>query len=436
MRDLAGGLRVHNYDEEGFPMRIRMSGMSGLGVWAVLAVLLLVVAACVTEDTTGDGDADVADDADEDAAEIEDEDAGDDASDEDDATDDGDDEAAVDEAELAEAIEETASELCVDEFASVEAPEGFTVGLVTDIGTVADGTFNQSAYEGMQAAADCFGFETEVIETASEADYSANMDAMVAIEPDVVLTVGFLLADATMEYSEANPDINFVGIDQFQQEYPDNYVGVQFREDQGGYLAGTMAALMTESNVIGVIAGQEEVPPVVRFSNAIQSAVADINPDATVQVVYHESFTDPAAGQSTANQMLGEGADVIFGAGGLTGSGGIQAAAEDGAWVIGVDQDEYYTTFGGGSRPGADRLLTSAIKRIDIAVFDQIAATISGEFAGDTYTLTAENDGITYTEFHDAEVPDDVAEQLEEVRQGLADGSIETGVDPATGEPL
>ena len=327
-------------------------------------------------------------------------------------------------------------QLCQEQYADVEVPEGYSVGLVTDIGTVDDGTFNQFAYDGMQAAADCFGIETNFIETSSEADYANNMNTILGSDPNAVVTVGFLLADATLAAAQENPDVHFIGVDQFQQEYPDNYVGILFREDQGGYLAGAMAGLLTESNVVGVVGGREDVPPVVRYVNGFEQGAMAENPDVDVLQVYNESFTDPAKGESDAQQMLGEGADVIFGAGGETGSGAVRAATQEGAWGIGVDQDEYFTTFSGGETPGAERLATSAIKRVDLGVFEMIADSIMGEFSGGVYELTAENGGITYAPFHDADIPEDVATRIEEIRAGLADGSIDTGVDPVTGEPL
>jgi basic membrane lipoprotein Med (substrate-binding protein (PBP1-ABC) superfamily) len=326
-------------------------------------------------------------------------------------------------------------QLCSEEYSDVEAPDDFSVGLVTDIGSVDDGTFNQYAFEGMQAAEDCFGIETNFIETQNQADYENNLDTILSDEPDVVVTVGFLLADGTKKFAGDNPDVNFVGVDQFQEDYGENYAGVLFREDQGGYLAGAMAGLLTESNVVGVIGGLESVPPVVRLVNGYAAGARAENPDVDVLPIYNESFTDPAKGRSDAEQMLGEGADVIFGAGGQTGSGGIQAAAEDGQWAIGVDQDEYFTTFDGGDARGAEFLATSAIKRVDLGVFTKIAEAIQDEFEAGIFTLEASNDGITYAPFHDADIPEDVAARMEEIRQGLADGSIDTGIDPITGEP-
>ncbi|MBA2530076.1 MAG: BMP family ABC transporter substrate-binding protein [Euzebyales bacterium] len=326
-------------------------------------------------------------------------------------------------------------QVCEQEYADVEADEDFKVGLVTDIGSIDDGTFNQYAFEGMKAAEECFGIETNFIETANEADYENNLDTIMRDEPDVVVTVGFLLADATKKFAEENDDTNFVGVDQFQEDYGDNYSGVLFREDQGGYLAGAMAGLLTESNVVGVVGGREDVPPVVRLVNGYEAGATAENPDAEVLKVYNQSFTDDAKGRSDAEQMLGEGADVIFGAGGQTGSGGIKAAAEDGKWAIGVDQDEYFTTFDEGAAEGSEFLATSAIKRVDLGVFQQIAAAITDEFKGGVFILEAANDGITYAPFHEADIPPDVATRMEEIRQGLADGSIDTGIDPVTGEP-
>jgi basic membrane protein A len=320
--------------------------------------------------------------------------------------------------------------------AGVEAPEGFTIRLVTDIGKVDDRTFNQYAYEGMEAAADCFGFETDFIETASTADYAANIATSLEGGPEGIVTVGFLLADATLAAATANPETAFIGVDQFQPEFPANYVGILFNEDEGGYMAGVLAAGLTESGVIGVVGGREDVPPVVKLVNGYEAGAKSVNPDIQVLSVYNESFDDPAKGASDASGMIGEGADVIFGAGGKTGSAGVVEATTNGVWGIGVDQDEYFSTFDEGAAQGAEFLASSAVKRVDLGVFNQIVAILDGSFEGAVYSLTTENGGITYAPPHDAEIPEDVAAKLEETRQGLADGSITTGLDPATGEPL
>jgi basic membrane lipoprotein Med (substrate-binding protein (PBP1-ABC) superfamily) len=326
--------------------------------------------------------------------------------------------------------------------AGVTAPDGYTVRLVTDVGKVDDRTFNQYTYEGMQAAAECFGFETSYIETVSEADYAKNIATTMEGGPDVVITSGFLLATDTAAAAAANPDTDFIGVDQFvagadgAPSYPDNMIGILFNEDEGGYLAGVLAASLSESGVIGVVGGREDVPPVVKLVNGYEVGAKSVNPDIQVLHTYNESFTAPDKGASDAQQFIGEGADVIFGAGGQTGSGGVLAATEQGIWGIGVDQDEYFSTFDGGSAPGADKLASSAVKRVDLGVFLKIVDALKGDFAGGIFGLTAANGGITYAPFHDADIPQAVADAVETARKGLADGSITTGLDPNTGLPL
>jgi basic membrane protein A len=330
-------------------------------------------------------------------------------------------------------VAESSSYVTLDDacasFDGLEAPDGFRVNLVTDIGKIDDGTFNQFAFEGMDAAADCFGIEdTSFIETVSEADYASNIATALENDPNTLITVGFLLTTDTETAATDNPDVDFIGIDQFLPEYPDNMAGVLFNEDESGYIAGVLAASLSESGVVGVVAGREDVPPVVKFVNGYTVGAESVNPDIRVLSIYNESFTDIAKGASDASQFIGEGADVIFGAGGQTGSGGIAAAAESGAWAIGVDQDEYFTTFASGSAPGSEFLASSAIKRVDLVTFRLIADSIQDQFQGGFFAGTAANDLITYAEPHDAVFPAEVTAAVEAARVGLADGSISTGV--------
>ncbi len=405
-----------------------------LRLLAAVLALSLVAAACgsdsdtdvdtsTEDDTTEETEAEDAPEDEGDTSEEEGAEDDDAMEDDEDTGDDDGDAMAASGAGLLSLEDECAS------FDGIEAPEGFTVNLVTDIGKVDDGTFNEFAFEGMQAAVECFGIENQsVIETVSEADYAANIATTLESDPNVVITVGFLLTTDTETAATENPDINFVGVDQFLVEYPDNMVGVLFNEQEGGFMAGALAASLSETGVVGVVGGREDVPPVVKFVNGYSAGAKFVNPDVNVLEIYNESFTDPAKGASDAAQFIGEGADVVFGAGGQTGSGALTAAAEAGVFAIGVDQDEYNTTFGGGSAPGSEFLASSAIKRVDLAVFRNIAAAVDDSFTPGPFVLTAENDGITYAPFHDAAVSDEAAAKVEEVRVGLADGSIDTGV--------
>jgi basic membrane lipoprotein Med (substrate-binding protein (PBP1-ABC) superfamily) len=324
--------------------------------------------------------------------------------------------------------------------AAAQDPLIESVCLVTDVGRVNDGGFNQSAFEGMEAAAEDFGLETTVIETQAQTDYETNLGTCLEEGYDVVVTVGFLIADATLAAAEANPDTYFIGVDQFVAEgSPENYVGVQFREDQAGFLVGAMAALMTETGTIAGVYGID-IPPVVKFRNGFEQGARYINPDINVLGVYIDSFTARDRGASAAEQFIGEGADIIFGAGGPTGSGAIAYAATEGVSVIGVDQDEYFTTFrlpDGTPAEGAENIITSAVKRVDQSVYLSLEALINGDTetfgGGGTRVLSAENDGVGFAPAHDSDVPEDVTAQIEAILEGLKDGSIETGVDPASG---
>ncbi|NOG48188.1 MAG: BMP family ABC transporter substrate-binding protein [Chloroflexi bacterium] len=321
---------------------------------------------------------------------------------------------------------------------SVAQDEITSVCLVTDIGRVNDGTFNQFAYEGLMRAVADFGLDSRYIETQAQTDYEANLQTCVDEGFDVVVVVGFLIYDATVAAAKANPDVYFIGIDQFPAEVLPNYVGVQYREDQAGFLAGTMAALMTETGKVGGVYGMD-IPPVRKFRNGFEQGARYINPDIETFGVYIPDFQAPQLGAEAADAFVSEqGVDVVFGAGGPTGSGGIVHAAELGAWVIGVDQDEYGTTFGNGEAPGSDKIITSAVKRVDNSVYNMIQALVDGVGFPENslYLMDASIDGIGFAPAHDAAVPEEVTAQVQAVFDMLASGELTTGVDAATGDLL
>lgn len=326
----------------------------------------------------------------------------------------------------------------------VVAQDGIeSVCLITDVGRINDGTFNQYGYEGMVQAEDEFDLDTTFIETVSQTDYEANINTCLEEGYEALITVGFLIGDATLAAAEENPDVFFIGIDQFVAEgSPENYTGVLFREDQSGFLAGVLAALVAadlDSNIIAGVYG-DQIPPVEKFRNGYEQGAKYINPDITTLGVYIDDFYAPDRGVSAAQQFIGEGAVVIFGAGGQTGSGGIQAAAQQGIYVIGVDQDEYYTTFGDGETPGAEYLISSAVKRVDTGVFNMVALLAEGDLeafpGGDNYILDIAANGIELADKHDSDIDDEIFEAVDEVREMLASGELETGVDPVSGKLL
>lgn len=331
--------------------------------------------------------------------------------------------------------------LALASFAPVLAQDPIeSVCLVTDVGRVNDGTFNQFAYEGMLRAVDDFGLDDTFIETTAPTDYEENINTCVDEGYDVIVTVGFLLTDATLAAAAANPDVYFIGVDQFIVDGPENMVGLQFREDQMGYAMGVLAALTTESGTIAGVFG-EEIPPVVKFRNGyVNGALATGLTEDDILTVYIDSFIAPERGAAAAEQFIGEGADVIFGGGGVTGSGGIRYAAEQGVSVIGVDQDEYFTTFGAGETPGAENIISSALKRVDNAVYDNIAALAEGDFesfnGGGLYVGNVLNGGVGAAPPNEADVPQEVQDAVQATFDAIAAGEIVTGVDPVTGAML
>jgi len=197
-----------------------------------------------------------------------------------------------------------------------------------------------------------------------------------------------------------------------------------------------MAARMTETGTIGGVYGID-IPPVVKFRNGFEQGARYANPDINILGSYTDSFTDPARGADVAQALIGDGADVIFGAGGQTGSGGIQFATSEGVFAIGVDNDEYFSTFGGGESPGSEFLISSALKSVDVGAYDMLDALSAGNVmwpGGDIYILQASNGGVGFAPAHDADVPQEVTDEVNMVFEMLAAGELETGVDPLTGE--
>ena len=315
-----------------------------------------------------------------------------------------------------------------------------TLCLVTDLGRVNDGTFNQFAHEGALEAADEYDLEYKWIETQSETDYGANIQTCIDEGFEVIVTVGFLIADATNGAAEANPDVYFLGVDQFVMGGPTNYVGIQFREDQSGFLAGVLAAQVADSIGSDTIAGVYgiDIPPVKKFRNGFEQGALYVNADMNLLGVYIDNFVAPDRGASAAVQFIGEGASVIFGAGGPTGTGGILAAAQQGVFVIGVDQDEWVTSFGSGATPGSEYIISSAIKRVDQGVYDMVAAlaeSMMGDFpGGGIYLMDVALNGVGLAEKHEADIDDAFFETAATVAEMMIAGSVSTGVDPVSGD--
>ncbi|HOU12200.1 MAG TPA: BMP family ABC transporter substrate-binding protein [Anaerolineae bacterium] len=301
----------------------------------------------------------------------------------------------------------------------------FKIGLVTDVGRVNDRSFNQSAWEGVQQAGKELNAEVKYIETTDAKDYENNIKQFADEGYDLVVTVGFALGDATIKMAKAYPKINFIGVDQFQSETLPNLTGLVFHEDQSGYLAGVLAAHLTKSGTIAAVLGTDLVPPVVAFNEGYIAGAKSVKPDIKIISTYHpgeisQAFVDPEWGAATAAQAIDQGADVIFGAGGMTGNGALEeTATHAGLYCIGVDTDQWETV------PGAQPcLVSSAMKLITPGVVELAKLAKQGKFPGGNYF-----GGAGLAPFHDfdSKIPADVKKAIEAVDKGLKDGSIKTG---------
>lgn len=308
------------------------------------------------------------------------------------------------------------------------------VGLVTDVGKVDDKSFNESAWNGAKTGAAAIKGESKYVETRDPNDYKKNIQQFVSEKYDVIVTVGFLLGDATIEAAKANPTIKFIGVDQFQEKPVENLAGLIFEEDKAGFMVGVLSALVSKSGKVGAVLATDVVPPVWRFGEGFRAGVKFAKADADLQIVYHsdvgpeKTFDDPEWGKATALSMADKGVDVIFGAGGKTGNGALYGVAErkdKGVLAIGVDTDQYLTV------PEAKAvLLSSGMKIIDQGVSDLIKAVSDGKFKGGNV-----NGKVGLAPFHDldSKVSAEIKTKLETIRKDLDAGTLKTNVKPAKG---
>jgi basic membrane protein A len=303
---------------------------------------------------------------------------------------------------------------------------GTKVGLVPDVGGVDDMSFNWSAYQGLLRAEDELGVVGTVYTPTSSSECETKLQECIDEPNDLCIAVGFTMADATLTKAAANSGTDFAIVDFSWETYPSNLRGMVFASDEVGYLAGTLAGMMTVSDVIGAVGGMP-IPPVDNFIDAYKHAAQCINPDVTVLISYTGTFVDPDLGAQAAQDMMAQNADVIFGVGGKTGEGAILTATQSGVWGIGVDMDQWISLFLSGTVSGSDKLLTSAMKRIDNAVFDTISDVVSDTFTSGTVSYDLAVDGVGLAPFHEADpyVSQRVRGALQRVTKGIIWGIID-----------
>jgi basic membrane protein A and related proteins len=292
------------------------------------------------------------------------------------------------------------------------------VGLVTDIGGLNDRSFNQLAYQGLQQAGNRLGVTTRVLPSKSNADYVPNLSTLAQQKYDLVIGVGFLMADAMDTVASKFPNTKFAIIDVDQttlKHKPSNVQGLLFKEQESGYLAGYLAGLYTHAKggkqVIGSVGGQK-IPPVDHYIAGYQAGAKASNPGIKTLNAYSQDFVDQAKCKELALNQIAEGAQVVFQVAGQCGLGVLDAAKEKGVQGIGVDADQSYI---------GPQVLTSAIKKVDVAVFDTIQAAQGGSFQGGgnkTFDLTNNATGLGKISAAGQKFAKSVAAQAVKIKHG------------------
>ena len=314
---------------------------------------------------------------------------------------------------------------------------------VTDVGGVDDKGFNQTAYKGVNDAAAEFGIEAAVLESQAETDYAPNIQSFVDQGCSIIITVGFLLGDATMEAANANPEIPFSIVDYAYGENEDgtpmitnnNVLGQVFNTDEAAFLAGYLAAGMSKTGKVGTFGGVN-IPPVTVFMDGFYYGVQKYNADNGTKVevlgwnpadqkgLFTENFESLDDGRTFAQNLVDEGADIVMPVAGPVGLGSAALASElgtDKLMIIGVDADQYNL-----DSANQNVYLTSVLKNMDVTTFNAIQAVVDGTFEGGVTVGTLANGGVGLAPFHsfDGAVPQELKDQLETLKSGIIDGSV------------
>ena len=310
-------------------------------------------------------------------------------------------------------------------------PVDFKACMVSDSGGFDDKSFNQTSYAGLQNAAANLGVETSEVESQSDTEYGDNIQALVDEGCNSVTTVGFLLGDATLEAAKANKDVDFSIVDFAYEKAPTNLKGLVFNTAEPSFLAGYLAAAKSESGTVGTFGGLN-IPTVTAFMTGFMQGIERFNEDTggDVQLLgwdgtdgsFTEDFEDKSKGQSVAEGMIQQGADVIFPVAGPAGLGGLQAAQDADVKAVWVDTDGCVS-----AAEFCDVLLTSVMKGMDTSVEQSIADSLNEEFSNELYVGTLENDGVKLAPYADGEVDEELAATLDDLKAQIIAGDIKTG---------
>ena len=293
--------------------------------------------------------------------------------------------------------------------------------LIFDLGGKFDKSFNEAAFNGAKRWADETGGKFLEIELQSEAQREQALRRFAEAGANPVITTGFAFADPVNAVAGDYPDTKFVNIDGWMPEVPANVQLIGFQEHQGSYLVGMMAGMASESGTVGFIGGMD-IPLIRHFGCGYAQGVKAVNPDATVIAnmtgTTPSAWNDPVKGSELTKAQISQGADVIYAAAGGTGVGVLQTAADEDILSIGVDSNQNYLHSG--------KVLTSMLKRVDVAVYDSMKAGAGMETGGFTILGLAE-DGVGYAlDEHNADlVSAEMKAAVDTARQQIIDGDLE-----------
>lgn len=305
------------------------------------------------------------------------------------------------------------------------------VGLVFDVGGRGDRSFNDLAYAGLEQARRELGVEVEYIEPGEGADRESAIRIFAARGFDLVIGVGFIFSQDLTALAREYPRVKFACIDYAPPSdgrIPDNLVGLKFREEEGSFLVGAVAGLVSRSKVVGFVGGMD-MPLIHKFEAGYGAGVRAVCPGCRVLAQYAGAtpvaFKDPVKGAAIARSQVGQRADVLFHASGSTGLGVIRIARERGAWAIGVDADQFEDGLASGSRTRS-AVLTSMVKRVDVVVVETIKAVIERRFRGGIRVFGLADDGVDYVHEgpHGRAIPRGVVQQVEALRARVVAGEI------------
>jgi basic membrane protein A len=300
------------------------------------------------------------------------------------------------------------------------APQGkkIKVGLVTDIGGLNDRSFNQLANEGLQRAVKQLGITGRVLISKQNSDYIPNLTTLATQKYDLIIGNGFLMADAVATAAKKFPQQKFAIIDfsaAAMKGKPRNVVGLPFKEQEAGYLVGYLTALYAKDNggSLGSVGGQD-IPPVVHYIAGYQAGAKKADPAVKTLNGFSQSFTDQAKCKEIALDQISKGAKVVFQVAGSCGLGAVDAAKEKGVQAIGVDADQAYL---------GSQIITSALKKVDVAVFNAIKSVQDNSYKGGTDVVNSlQNGGVGIGKISPA--GQKYADKVKTIQAQILDGTI------------